>query len=159
MQRGRGRGPCLSDRGPRFRAYIASDILGVGVDVVTAEEAVHRIAAFWRSGGSHQVVTLNPEMIMAARRDAALRGILRECSLVVADGIGVVWASRVLGKRLPERVAGSRSRRRRTRGGGERAAGGGVARRPARRRGRSSGSAHSVVPRVTGERDVTRVLY
>ena len=69
------------------------DILGVGVDVVTAEEAVHRIAAFWRSGGSHQVVTLNPEMIMAARRDAALRGILRECSLVVADGIGVVWAS------------------------------------------------------------------
>lgn len=98
------------------------DILGVGVDVVTAQEAVRRITSFWAgasasgdtgivSTGSsrrtcHQVVTLNPEMIMAAQADAGLLRILRESSLVVADGIGVVWASRVIGRPLPERVAG-----------------------------------------------------
>lgn len=98
------------------------DILGVGVDVVTAQEAVRRITSFWAGASAsgdtgivstgfsrrtcHQVVTLNPEMIMAAQADAGLLRILRESSLVVADGIGVVWASRVIGRPLPERVAG-----------------------------------------------------
>ena len=70
------------------------DILGVGVDVVTAEEAVERMTALWHTDGSHQVVTLNPEMIMAAQSDLSLRDVLSKCTLVVADGIGVVWASR-----------------------------------------------------------------
>lgn len=82
------------------------DVLGVGVDVVTAQEAVERLVELWEKGGSHQVVTLNPEMIMAARQDPRLKDVLRQSSLVVADGIGVVWASRVLGQALPERVAG-----------------------------------------------------
>lgn len=82
------------------------DILGVGVDVLTAREAVERLVQLWDAGGQHQVVTLNPEMIMAARGDDRLREILRQSSLVVADGIGVVWASKLLGQPLPERVAG-----------------------------------------------------
>src|SRR5690606_4708501 len=82
------------------------DILGVGVDVVTARQAVDRLVKLWDAGGAHQVVTLNPEMIMAARRDSQLREIVRQSSLVVADGIGVVWASRVMGQPVPERVAG-----------------------------------------------------
>ena len=43
---------------------------------------------------------------MAARQDPRLKDVLRQSSLVVADGIGVVWASWVLGQALPERVAG-----------------------------------------------------
>src|SRR5690606_31222837 len=66
------------------------DVLGVGVDVVTAQEAVDRLVELWEKGGSHQVVTLNPEMIMAARQDPRLKDVLRQSSLVVADGIGVV---------------------------------------------------------------------
>lgn len=54
----------------------------------------------------HQIVTLNPEMVMAARRDARLRGIIQRAELVVADGVGVVWASRLLSGGLRERVAG-----------------------------------------------------
>lgn len=86
------------------------EILGVGVDVVTAEEAFRRITSFWKdrdgAGLCRQVVTLNPEMIMAAQRDPELRAVLEESALVVADGIGVVWASRVLGTPVPERIAG-----------------------------------------------------
>src|SRR5690606_30142497 len=62
------------------------DVLGVGVDVLTAQEAVDRLVELWEKGGSHQVVTLNPEMIMAARQDPRLKDILRQSSLVVADG-------------------------------------------------------------------------
>lgn len=110
------------------------EILGIGVDVVTAKEAVERVASFWREGAAEerepgrerepdrgerrpvegaprpraarQVVTLNPEMIMAAQESAELREALATSALVVPDGIGVVWASRVLGTPLPERVAG-----------------------------------------------------
>lgn len=97
------------------------DILGVGVDCLAAGEAVQRLTSWWEAGASggndgpggwhdrqrcHQVVTLNPEMLMAARRDPELRRILAGSSLVVADGIGVVWASRLLGRPLPERIAG-----------------------------------------------------
>src|SRR5258705_5611875 len=53
-----------------------------------------------------QVVTLNPEMLMAARHDAALRETIQTAALVVADGIGIVLAARLLGVRLGERVTG-----------------------------------------------------
>ena len=47
-------------------------ILGVGVDDVTEGEAVARIAGFVAAGGPHQIVTVNPEFVMEARRNAAL---------------------------------------------------------------------------------------
>lgn len=52
------------------------------------------------------VVTLNPEMVMAARRDAALRAILQRADLVVADGVGIVLAARLLGVPAADRAPG-----------------------------------------------------
>ena len=40
------------------------------------------------------------------RRDPALREDVLSSDLILADGIAVVWAGRLLGRRLPERVAG-----------------------------------------------------
>jgi N-acetylglucosaminyldiphosphoundecaprenol N-acetyl-beta-D-mannosaminyltransferase len=51
-------------------------------------------------------VTLNPELVMRARRDAGLARIIRAARLVTADGVGVVWALRLAGGRIPERVTG-----------------------------------------------------
>lgn len=73
------------------------EILGVGVDHLTMEEAVARIADFIKTGRPHQVVTANPEMVMDSRRDQELALILREADLVTADGVGIVWAARQLG--------------------------------------------------------------
>lgn len=84
-------------------------ILGIAFDSVTMDGAVRRVADLFESKGG-QVVTANPEMVMAASErsatGAALRRAIEESSLVVADGIGVVAASRLLGTPLPERVPG-----------------------------------------------------
>jgi len=84
------------------------EILGVQVHALTHEEAIERIAALVGAGPTHQVVTVNPEFIMAARRDAAFRQVLNRADLALADGIGLVWAACLLYGRgaLPERVAG-----------------------------------------------------
>lgn len=90
----------------------AIDVLGVRIDVVTLDEALRRIETFVetsdRPGGCH-VVTANPEMILAALEPGSvpsLKKVLDDAELVVADGIGVVWASRLQGSPLPERVPG-----------------------------------------------------
>ena len=82
-------------------------LLGVRVDDVTYEEALAIIEGFIREGTPHQVVTVNPEFVMAARRDEEFRRILNAANLALPDGIGLVWASRLLGRPLRERVAGS----------------------------------------------------
>ncbi|HOB40336.1 MAG: WecB/TagA/CpsF family glycosyltransferase [Limnochordia bacterium] len=81
-------------------------ILGVGFDPVSMGQALHRLEEFIPSGKPHLVVTANPEMVMLARRDPLLAEILQRADLVVADGIGVVWAGGVLGQEVPERIPG-----------------------------------------------------
>lgn len=82
-------------------------ILGRRVDDVTPDEALARIAGFVAEGGAHQVVTLNPEILMASRREAPLAAAIEAAALVVPDGIGLVWAARWLGQPLRQRVSGS----------------------------------------------------
>nr|WP_204989808.1 WecB/TagA/CpsF family glycosyltransferase [Sporohalobacter salinus] len=57
-------------------------------------------------GDSSLVVTPNSEMIVMAQKDLGFRNILNQADLTVPDGIGVVWAARLLGAYLPERVTG-----------------------------------------------------
>ncbi|WP_234542744.1 WecB/TagA/CpsF family glycosyltransferase [Streptomyces shenzhenensis] len=57
-------------------------------------------------GGPHQHVVLNAAKVVQAHDDPELARIIRSCSLVNADGQSVVWAGRILGSPLPERVAG-----------------------------------------------------
>jgi len=81
-------------------------VLGVPFDRLTLQEAVDQVASLASAGGPHLVVTANPELVVTAQSDSELRGALQTASVVVADGIGVVWASRHLGSPLPERVPG-----------------------------------------------------
>jgi exopolysaccharide biosynthesis WecB/TagA/CpsF family protein len=55
----------------------------------------------------HYLATANVDFIVQAAEDVELRRILFDAHLVLCDGTPVVWASRLLGNRLPERVAGS----------------------------------------------------
>lgn len=81
-------------------------ILGVRVDNVRIGDAVDRIERFVRDGAPRQVVTVNPEFVILARRDPQFKRVLEAASLAVADGIGIVWAARILGRSLPERIGG-----------------------------------------------------
>ena len=55
----------------------------------------------------HQICTMNPEFIMAARRDSLFADVLRRADLCVPDGGGILWAARRQGVHLHERVTGS----------------------------------------------------
>jgi len=81
------------------------DVLGVGFDRVHLATAVERILRRLDAGERTFVITANPEFVMLARKDAAVAEIARDAHLVVADGSGIVAASRLLGDALP-RVPG-----------------------------------------------------
>jgi N-acetylglucosaminyldiphosphoundecaprenol N-acetyl-beta-D-mannosaminyltransferase len=59
-----------------------------------------------RGEGFHYVVTPNPELVELARNDADYRTILINADLVLPDGIGVVYAAKLLGRPLKSRVPG-----------------------------------------------------
>jgi N-acetylglucosaminyldiphosphoundecaprenol N-acetyl-beta-D-mannosaminyltransferase len=80
---------------------------GVPVDDVLMDEALQRIEEMIQKGGTHQVATANVDFLVHATKDPEYRRILCMCDLVVADGMPIVWASRLFGIPLRERVAGA----------------------------------------------------
>lgn len=58
------------------------------------------------SKGLAHIVTANPEIVMKAQKSKGFMKMIRNADLVTADGIGVVWASKMFGLDIPERVTG-----------------------------------------------------
>lgn len=81
-------------------------IMGCYIDNLSMEETLQTIDGFIRSGMPHQHVVVNVDKLVKASRDQELRKVINDCSLINVDGMPVVWASRLLGKGLKERVAG-----------------------------------------------------
>src|SRR5947209_6726106 len=89
-------------------------VLGVRVDGVSQAEAldaIERIVAQRRASYDtvpcQQVVTVNTEFVMVAQHNYDFRIAINTAALSMADGIGIVWATRYLGKPTPERVTGT----------------------------------------------------
>ncbi len=82
------------------------EMMGCKVDNLSMEETLQTIEGFILSGRPHQHVVVNVDKLVKASRDPELRQIINDCALINADGMPVVWASRLLGKGLKERVAG-----------------------------------------------------
>ena len=82
------------------------EILGIPVDKITMAEAVEKVGTFVMEGGIHTIFTPNAEIMMAAHRDPELASILTKADMLTADGAGVVLASKILGRALPEKVSG-----------------------------------------------------
>jgi exopolysaccharide biosynthesis WecB/TagA/CpsF family protein len=89
------------------RAGRRVEIAGVPIDHVDNATAVHAAMAAVRSGRLLQICTVNLHFLVSAGRDAEVRGVLNRSGLNVADGAPVVWLARLLGHRLPGRVAGA----------------------------------------------------
>lgn len=91
-----------------FRAAIPSiDLLGVRFDGVTAAGAARHILDALDAGRGGVLVTPNLHLMHLTRRDPDFARMVREADLVTADGMPPVWASRLQGTPLPERVPGS----------------------------------------------------
>ena len=82
------------------------DVLGVAFDNVTMDEAVDRALELLEQDGPHLVATPNPEIVQRANQDPEYAGILAKADLVIPDGIGVVYAAKILGRPLKGRVPG-----------------------------------------------------
>jgi N-acetylglucosaminyldiphosphoundecaprenol N-acetyl-beta-D-mannosaminyltransferase len=89
------------------KSYQSVVLLGVWIDNINYDQALAIIAGFVENGEPHQVVTVNPEFIVAAQSDEDFRRILNTSSLALPDGIGLLWAARFLGHPLQERVTGT----------------------------------------------------
>lgn len=81
-------------------------ILACPIDALTLQETTERIVELMRRGGCHSQLSLNAAKVVEARRSPELLGYLERARIVNADGQALVWAGRVLGVPIPERVAG-----------------------------------------------------
>ncbi len=81
-------------------------VLDCAIDRLDMPQTVARCRAIVEEGAFVQQVSINAAKLVALRHDASLRDVVNRCGLVNADGQAVVWASRLLGDPLPERVAG-----------------------------------------------------
>ncbi|MCP4806542.1 MAG: WecB/TagA/CpsF family glycosyltransferase [Proteobacteria bacterium] len=69
-------------------------------------QAVDRVEGFLKTGEIHQGCGVNVDQLVLMKDQQIFRDIVERCDLVTADGTPVVWASKLFGKTLPERVAG-----------------------------------------------------
>ena len=82
------------------------EIGGVLVDRVDRRAVDGLIAGFLTDRRSHQVTTVNTDFLRAAKADRVFRTIINSSDLAVADGMPVVWLSRLARRPIPERVTG-----------------------------------------------------
>ncbi|MGH2521267.1 MAG: WecB/TagA/CpsF family glycosyltransferase [Anaerolineales bacterium] len=87
-------------------------VLGIPIHAITPAETLAWIEAAVdargrRPPGPRQICTANPEFVMAAQHHPEFRRVLQHADLVLPDGVGLLWAARWQGQRLPARVAGS----------------------------------------------------
>lgn len=85
------------------------NLFGVAIDAVRMDEAVSRVLSWVDSpfAGCRYVVTPNADHTVMLQEHPDLRDAYLDADMVLADGFPVIWASRLLGRQLPERVAGS----------------------------------------------------
>lgn len=80
---------------------------GVGVDALTEEQVVQRVAGELEAGRGGRIVTPNVDICRIAAACPELKDLVCSAELVVPDGMPLVWAARLLGTPLPERVTGA----------------------------------------------------
>lgn len=82
------------------------NILGVNISTATVPEAVLMISDTISFGNKMSVFTPNSEIILSAYKDADFKKVINSASLCTADGIGVIYASKIFGTPIPERCSG-----------------------------------------------------
>ena len=83
-----------------------TDVMGVAFDNITIDEAVERALALTKAGQGAYVVTPNPEIVMLAQKDPGYGEVLGGAALTLPDGIGVIYAAKLLKRPLQGRVPG-----------------------------------------------------
>jgi N-acetylglucosaminyldiphosphoundecaprenol N-acetyl-beta-D-mannosaminyltransferase len=96
-----------SDRQGQHAGTGRFDLAGVPIDPIRMTEAMSRLRAAIGGPTLFQVSTINLDFVVHAQSDPQIRRIFERSDLNVADGAPVVWLGRLLGTKVPERVAGA----------------------------------------------------
>jgi N-acetylglucosaminyldiphosphoundecaprenol N-acetyl-beta-D-mannosaminyltransferase len=81
-------------------------ILNMNFDAVTLDQLMSQILLYTDKQEKCFIVTANPEIVVHAIENSCYKHSIHKANYVVADGIGIVMASKLLNDPLPERVAG-----------------------------------------------------
>lgn len=81
-------------------------IFGVEIFNIDNQECENILRDFLKTEGLKKIYTPNTEIVMAAKRDEELRHLINSGDLILADGIGLIYASKMRKKPLKERVTG-----------------------------------------------------
>jgi len=87
-------------------APLVRQLLGVPIHALSMQQALARVDEAIRGRQCLRIGVVNAAKIVNMSRDAELRRDVLSSDLILADGMSVVWASRLLGQPVPERVAG-----------------------------------------------------
>lgn len=82
------------------------NMLGIPISSMTMDQVLALIDRTIADRGRLQIGVVNAAKIVNMRRDEVLRNDVMSSDIILPDGASVVWASRILGRPLPERVAG-----------------------------------------------------
>ncbi|HMZ45542.1 MAG TPA: WecB/TagA/CpsF family glycosyltransferase [Chitinophagaceae bacterium] len=82
------------------------ELFNCPIDAITMHQTLNKIEnAIIQKQHLHHVV-VNVAKLVHMQNNSELRESVVNCDIINADGQGVVWASKILGKKIPERVAG-----------------------------------------------------
>lgn len=96
----------IASRPPAEEGVDRVELFDIPLDRTDMPGALERIRRFVEERSPRMVVTSDSSAIVRSRSDEELRRIMQSADLVTADGTGVVWAARVLGLPIWERVSG-----------------------------------------------------
>lgn len=83
------------------------EILGIPVDCVNMQQTLDVVMEMIDGDYAKTIIAVNPEKVIKAQSDPILETFLRNSSILIPDGIGLVFAARLLGLAKIERVPGS----------------------------------------------------
>jgi len=83
-----------------------TNILSVNFDNISHSQALDKLLAFLDSDRANIIFTPNPEMVMLAQKNKKFNSILNSADLLLPDGVGIVYASRLTKSKIPRRVTG-----------------------------------------------------
>ncbi|QCJ44136.1 WecB/TagA/CpsF family glycosyltransferase [Bacillus sp. S3] len=82
------------------------DILNVKFNSVTKENMLNILTNRIEEEKRTFLVTANPEIVMYANSDPEYMRVIQKADYVIADGIGIIIGSKIIGQPLPERIPG-----------------------------------------------------
>jgi N-acetylglucosaminyldiphosphoundecaprenol N-acetyl-beta-D-mannosaminyltransferase len=79
---------------------------GAQIDPLTMQETLDSAQEIIHQGKPRQHVVVNVAKLVTMQKNEEIRNIVNSCSLINADGQGIVWGANLFGANIPERVAG-----------------------------------------------------